>query len=302
MAPARFAVLGVGGFVARRHLEAIQKVGGELLAAVDPHDSVGILDRYTLDARYFKEARAAAAYLSECAAAGRGVDYVVVCSPNHLHAEHIELGLDLGADVICEKPLVTTPEDFSRVLARARASGRRVHPILQLRHHPALLALAKEARTEKQVEVNLDYVTPRGAWYAASWKGDPARSGGLLANIGIHFLDVLLWLFGGVLRAKVDSQSAHTIRGRLELERARVAFRLSIDPGELDGGERRRSSRRLVVDGREIVLETDLERLHELTYRAISAGAGLALEQARPALELCFALRDGQPYPEGPMR
>jgi UDP-N-acetyl-2-amino-2-deoxyglucuronate dehydrogenase len=291
VASARFAIFGVGGFVARRHLEAIQKVGGELVAAVDPHDSVGILDRFTLDARYFKEERSAARYLGECASRGRGVDYVVVCSPNDLHAGHIELGLDLGADVICEKPLVTRASDFARVSALARERGRKVHPVLQLRHHPALLALAKLGPSEQTVEVELDYVTPRGAWYDASWKGDPERSGGLLANIGIHFLDVLLWLYGDVVRATVLSQTARTIRGRIELERAKVTFRLSIDPGELELESRGQSSRKLCIQGRQVVLETDLEGLHEHVYRAILAGAGLELPEARPALDLCFALR-----------
>lgn len=292
VASARFAIFGVGGFVARRHLEAIQRVGGELVAAVDPHDSVGILDRFTLDARYFKDERSAASYLGECASRGRGVDYVVVCSPNDLHAGHIELGLELGADVICEKPLVTSARDFARVSALAQERGRKVHPVLQLRYHPALLALAELGRAEQAVEVELDYVTPRGAWYDASWKGDPERSGGLLANIGIHFLDVLLWLYGGVVQATVLSQTARTIRGRIELERAKVAFRLSIDAGELEPENRGRSSRRLCIQGREVVLETDLDGLHDCVYRAIVAGAGLDLPQARPALDLCFQLQN----------
>jgi len=300
VAKARFALFGASGFVARRHLEAIQHVGGELVAAVDPHDSVGILDRFALDARYFRRDDECIEYLRECALRGPGIDYLVVCSPNDLHRRHIELGLHLGADVICEKPLVIEPEDLPRLAALAKERGRQVHPVLQLRHHPALVALSHELASTGRVQVDLDYVTPRGAWYDASWKGDRARSGGLLANIGIHFLDVLLWLFGDATEARLHTRSARTLRGTIELARADVSFRLSIDPAELGPADRGRSRRRLLVQGREIVLETDLERLHDHTYRAILAGTGQTLEQARTSLELCFALERAGSYGGSP--
>jgi len=287
---ARFAVIGVAGFVARRHLDAIQKVGGQLVAALDPHDSVGVLDRYSLDTHYFKGEEAWASHLTALARAGSGVDYVVVCSPNSLHAQHVELGLRLGAHVICEKPLVTTRADFAHLSALSRQVERRVHPILQLRHHPALRALSRElAAGEGRVDVVLDYVTPRGPWYDRSWKGDVLRSGGLLLNIGVHFLDALLWLFGAPVGAGEVSKTPRTVRGRFMLERANVTFRLSIDAAELptDGA---RSLRRLTVAGREIRLDGDLEGLHDRAYEAILDGRGLELADALPALELCHLL------------
>jgi len=290
MKDARFALIGVAGFVARRHLDAIQTAGGELVAALDPHDSVGILDRYALGAEYFTDEASWASHLTELRRAGRGVNYVVVCSPNHLHAQHIELGLGLGADVICEKPLVTKASDLDRLLALQKQHQGRVHPILQLRYHPTLVALADEfSRSRQPALVEFDYVTPRGAWYDRSWKGDALRSGGLLLNIGVHFIDALLWIFGPVVQFRLHQASRRTVRGELELERAHVRFRLSIDADELPSSASE-GRRRLSIPGREIDLGTTLEGLHDRAYAAILDGRGLDLEQARPALELCFAL------------
>lgn len=297
MAKARFALFGVAGFVARRHLEAIATLGGRVVAAVDPHDSVGILDRYALGARYFVDEESCLGYLADQRRDGKGIDTLVVCSPNHLHARHIEHGLSLGADVVCEKPLVTSMAEFTRISALTAEAGRQVHPILQLRYHPALAGLARELPTSgPRAEVELDYVTPRGPWYDQSWKGDPERSGGLATNIGVHFLDALLWLFGPPFPTPSQSihihgSTARTVRGQLELARARVAFRLSIDPAELPPGVTG-SWRRLRVRGHDIGLEADLEGLHQSAYGAIFAGLGPTLDQARPALELCFALRE----------
>jgi len=290
MFPARFALIGAAGFVARRHLEAIQQLGGQVVAALDPHDSVGVLDRYALDAQYFAQETDWAAHLQGLARQGRGVDYVVVCSPNFQHARHVELALGLGCHVICEKPLVTTHAEFTRLSTSSLRTGRRVHPVLQLRHHPGLEALRREMESvERPVEVELDYVTPRGPWYDSSWKGDAARSGGLLLNIGVHFLDALLWIFGRCTGYSTLSSSARTVRGELALERANVNFRLSIDAAELPDRSVR-SLRRLTVGGREIRLDADLEGLHDRTYAAIASGAGLELAQALPALELCWSL------------
>jgi UDP-N-acetyl-2-amino-2-deoxyglucuronate dehydrogenase len=287
---ARFALIGVAGFVARRHLDAIQKVGGRLVAALDPHDSVGLLDRYSLGTQFFTDEGAFAEHLLTLARAGQGADYVVVCSPNFLHAEHIALGLRLGADVICEKPLVTTGTDLERLAGLERETERRVHPVLQLRHHPALLALARELPANAGLfDVQLDYVTPRGPWYDKSWKGDPERSGGLLPNIGVHFLDALLWLFGAPTGNAGVVGTTRTVSGQFSLERARITFRLSIDAAELPTAGAR-SLRRLTVSGREVHLDGDLDGLHDRVYEAILGGRGLELADAKPALELCFAL------------
>jgi UDP-N-acetyl-2-amino-2-deoxyglucuronate dehydrogenase len=299
---ARFAVIGVAGFVARRHLDAIQKVGGRLVAALDPHDSVGLLDRYSLGTQFFTDEGAFAGHLLALARAGQSVDYVVVCSPNFRHAEHVALGLRLGADVICEKPLVTTAADLERLAGLERESGRRVHPVLQLRHHPALQALARELPAAGGLfDVHLDYVTPRGPWYDKSWKGDAERSGGLLLNIGVHFLDALLWLFGAPTGDARVVGTRRTVHGQFSLERARITFRLSIDATELpaDGA---RSLRRLAVSGREVHLDGDLDGLHDRVYEAILGGSGLELAEAQPALRLCFALDErtpSQPEPDG---
>jgi UDP-N-acetyl-2-amino-2-deoxyglucuronate dehydrogenase len=290
MFPARFALIGAAGFVARRHLEAIHQLGGQVVAALDPHDSVGVLDRYALDAQYFGEEASWVSHLKGLQRQGRGVDYVVVCSPNFLHAHHADLALSLGCHVICEKPLVTTHAEFTRLSASSLRTGRAVHPVLQLRYHPSLEALRREMESvERPVEVELDYVTPRGPWYDSSWKGDTQRSGGLLLNIGVHFLDALLWIFGPCTGYSAVSSSARSVRGELLLERAHVKFRLSIDAAELPA-RAMRSLRRLTVLGREIRLDADLEGLHDRTYTAIASGAGLELAQALPALELCWSL------------
>src|SRR4051812_17994255 len=201
-----FAVTGVAGYIAPRHLKAIVDTGNRLVAAMDPHDAVGILDRYSFDVRFFTEFERFDRHLEKLrrGASSDRVDYVSVCSPNYLHDAHIRLALRVGADAICEKPLVINPWNLDALLDLERETGRRVYTVLQLRLHPSLVALKQQlAAGERRHTVALTYITSRGRWYDVSWKGLPDRSGGIATNIGIHFFDLLLWLFGPVTASDV---------------------------------------------------------------------------------------------------
>src|SRR3954471_22005475 len=218
---------GVAGFVAPRHLKAIKDTGNRLVAAMDPHDAVGILDKYAFDVKFFKEAERFERHLEKLRRGpGDGrVDYVTVCSPNYLHDAHIRLGLRSGADVLCENPLVINPWNLDGLQELERQSGRRVNTVLQLRLHPQLIALRDQISASKPKDlhdVSLTYITARGSWYDVSWKGSEERSGGLVTNIGIHFFDLLLWLFGQVSSCAVHARETRRMRGSLLLERARV--------------------------------------------------------------------------------
>jgi UDP-N-acetyl-2-amino-2-deoxyglucuronate dehydrogenase len=267
-----FALIGVAGYVAPRHLKAIRDIGGDLIAVLDPHDSVGILDFYFPEAEFFTDAPSFERFL-----AGRNLDYVSICSPNWLHRTHIEMALRLNATAICEKPLVVRPCDLVDLLDAP------INTIMQLRLHPDLIAL-RHRLTPGQHEVDLTYVAPRGRWYHASWKGDPSKSGGLIANIGIHMFDLLLWLFGDVQRNVVHERSKTQASGKLDLERARVRWSLSIEPDE--------PKRAIIVDGEEI--EFSGEGLHSKSYHHILAGEGFTPHDALPAIQLVSAIRDAQ--------
>jgi UDP-N-acetyl-2-amino-2-deoxyglucuronate dehydrogenase len=281
--------------VAPRHLEAIHAVGGELVAACDPHDSVGVLDRYFPRAFYFREVAALERFLAERAAAEEAVDFVTVCTPNDLHVAHAHLGLAAGADVVCEKPLALEPGDISALAARAEALGRRVFPVLQLRQHRAARALAELvlANPERRFTVELDYVTARGPWYQASWKGDPSRSGGLLLNIGVHFLDLLLWVFGELRELRVIERTPQLARGELALARADVTWRLSTDASALPPEARAsgaRTHRTLRVLGEQLDFSTGFEELHRRVYERLVSGEGPSARDAIPAVGLARAI------------
>src|SRR5256885_10407617 len=230
------AISGVAGYIAPRHLKAITETGNRLVAATDPHDAVGILDRYAFDVRFFTEFERFDRHrekLRRGSAADR-VDYLSICSPNYLHDAHIRLALRVGADAICEKPLVINPWNLDALEELERESGRRVHTVLQLRLHPSLIAL-KEAlgATRTRHVVSLTYITSRGHWYDVSWKGSPERSGGIATNIGIHFFDLLMWLFGPPVECDVHLTGPTKMAGQLELERATVRWFLSTDAKDL---------------------------------------------------------------------
>jgi UDP-N-acetyl-2-amino-2-deoxyglucuronate dehydrogenase len=230
-----FAVIGVAGYIAPRHLKAIKDTSNQLVAAVDPHDSVGMLDQFGFDTRFFTEIERFDRHLEKLR---RGpeeqrVHYVSVCSPNYLHDAHCRLALRVGADVICEKPLVINPWNLDALQSLEQETGRRINTVLQLRLHPKLLALKEklaQATTTGQIhEVNLTYITARGYWFDTSWKGSPEKSGGVATNIGVHFFDLLLWLFGAVSESRVYLAESRRMSGSIELSRARVKWFLSIN-------------------------------------------------------------------------
>ena len=294
-----FAITGVAGFVAPRHLQAIRAVGGKLLAATDPHDSVGILDKYSLDVRYFPEIERFDRQLEKLRRSPESerVHYVSICSPNYLHDAHIRLALRVGAHAICEKPLVINPWNLDALELLEQETGRRVNNVLQLRVHPSLLELKHKLDAErggKRRQVSLTYITGRGPWYAMTWKGHEDRSGGLATNIGIHFFDLLLWLFGEVKTVSVQAREPRRIVGTLELEHADVEWLLSVDPADLQfpaepGG--RMTYRSITVDGNEVEFTEGFTDLHTRIYEEVLAGRGFGIAEARPSIELAYRIR-----------
>jgi UDP-N-acetyl-2-amino-2-deoxyglucuronate dehydrogenase len=300
--PRNFAITGVAGFVAPRHLRAIKDTGSNLVAACDPNDSVGILDKYFFDTRFFREFERFDRHIEKRRKKEEErVHYVSICSPNHLHDAHARFALRVGAHAICEKPLVINPWNLDPLLEIEEEYGRRIYTVLQLRVHPSLMALrdrlAAEPATRKH-EVNLSYVTSRGNWYLSSWKGDLERSGGLACNIGIHFFDLLLWLFGRVEGVEMHVSDPRKAAGYLELERASVRWFLSIDPADLPfeavpGGPT--THRSITVDGQEVEFSEGFTDLHTVIYREILAGRGFGIEDARPSIVLAHAIRNAHP-------
>jgi UDP-N-acetyl-2-amino-2-deoxyglucuronate dehydrogenase len=293
-----FAVTGVAGFVAPRHLNAIRATGNRVVAATDPHDAVGILDRYSFDVRFFTEFERFDRHLEKL---HRGpeddrVHYVSICSPNYLHDAHVRLALRVGADAICEKPLVINPWNLDALQDLERETGRHVSTVLQLRVHPALIELRDRlnAETGRRHKVKLRYVTSRGRWYYTSWKGSVERSGGLVTNIGIHFFDLLLWLFGSVDSGEVSVLEEQRAAGRLELQRADVEWFLSADPADLpfvpEPGQRT-TFRSIEVDGQEVEFTEGFTDLHTRIYEEVLAGRGFGIDEARPSIELAYRIR-----------
>ena len=294
-----FALTGAAGFVAPRHLQAIRDTGNRLVAAVDPNDSVGVLDQHSFDVRFFTEIERFDRYLEKLRSGPREnrIDYLSVCSPNYLHDAHCRLGLRIKADVICEKPVVINPWNLDALEELEAETGRKIWTILHLRAHEKLVALRdKLAREPKgtQHDVVLTYVTSRGPWYDVSWKGQPEKSGGMPTNIGIHFFDMLLWMFGPALGARVHLDEARRMSGYLELERARVRWFLSVDAADLPhpvhpGGKT--SFRSITVDGTEVEFSDGFAELHTRVYELTLAGKGFGIPEARPSIELAHRLR-----------
>jgi len=292
-----FAVTGVAGFVAPRHLRAIRDTGNRLVAAIDPHDAAGLLDQYSFDVRFFTEIERFDRHLEKLR---RGADkdrihYVTVCSPNYLHDAHVRLALRVGAHAICEKPLVINPWNLDALQELEQEHGRRVFTVLQLRLHPALLALKARLDAEAgEHDVSLTYITARGAWYDVSWKGSDERSGGVATNIGIHFFDMLLWLFGPTEEVEVHLREPKRVSGSLRLRRARVRWFLSTDARDLpftpEPGSKT-TFRSITVNGEEIVFTEGFTDLHTRVYEEVLAGRGAGLDEARPSIELAHRIR-----------
>ncbi len=294
-----FAITGAGGFVAPRHLRAIRDTGNQLVAALDPKDSVGILDQYSFDVRFFTEFERFDRYLEKLR---RGpeharVHWLSVCSPNYLHDAHCRMGLRVGADVICEKPLVINPWNLDALQQVEQETGHRIFNLLQLRVHPALVSLRDQLATDvgARREVTLTYVTSRGPWYDVSWKGQPEKSGGVPTNIGIHFFDLLGWLFGPVTDRRIHLDEPRRMAGFVELERARVKWFLSVDRNDLPEAARaaaKTTFRSITVDGTEVEFSEGFTDLHTRVYAETLAGRGFGIEVARPSIELVHSLRN----------
>ena len=298
-----FALIGAAGYVAPRHMRAIKETGNSLVVAYDVNDSVGIIDSFAPGAEFFTEFETFYEHGHRLKRSPlSALDYVSVCSPNHLHHPHIAAGLRLGCDVICEKPLVPTPASLDELELIERETGKRVFNILQLRHHDAILRLREKvasAPADIKFDVELTYITSRGKWYASSWKGDLRKSFGVATNIGVHFFDMLHFIFGGFQSNVVHHSGADKAAGFLEYERARVRWFLSIDAGDLpdEVKGKKMTYRSIVVNGEELEFSEGFTDLHTVSYREILAGRGYGLADARQAVETVHIIRTTQPNP-----
>lgn len=292
-----FALIGAGGYIAPRHMKAIKDTGNMLIAALDKHDSVGILDSYFPEADFFTEFERFDRHLEKQKRVGNKTDFVSVCSPNYLHDAHIRFGLRIGADVICEKPVVLNPWNIDALMEIEKETGRNIYTILQLRLHPAIIALKEKiaaAPPEKIFDINLQYITSRGHWYHASWKGEMEKSGGIATNIGVHFFDMLIWIFGAVKESRVSEHTRDTAAGTLQLQKANVHWMLSIDAAALPQDIKaagKRTYRTLTIDGEAFEFSEGFTELHTKSYEQIIAGNGFPVSETRAAIQLVHEIR-----------
>lgn len=298
-----FALIGAAGYIAPRHMQAIKATGNDLVAALDPNDSVGIIDSHFPDADFFTEFERFDRHIDKLhrAKGDKRVHYVSICSPNYLHDAHMRFALRSGADAICEKPLVLNPWNIDGLQEIEQATSKKVNTILQLRVHPAIVALREKVQLEKRAtkhEVDLTYITSRGHWYLQSWKGDNKKSGGIATNIGVHFFDMLHFIFGALQNNVVHHNSATKAGGYLEYENARVRWFLSVDVQDVPAAQlaaRQRTYRSITVDGEEIEFSGGFTDLHIRSYEEILAGRGFGLEANRTAIETVANIRNAQP-------
>lgn len=292
-----FALIGVAGYIAPRHLQAIKDTGNNLVAALDKSDTVGVMDSYFPNADFFTEFERFDRHLDKLRRSGKKIDYVSICSPNYLHDSHIRFALRHGADAICEKPLVLNPWNIDALEQIEKETGRKVYTILQLRLHPSIIALRErilKSPPGKVYDVNLKYITSRGNWYHISWKGDIPKSGGIATNIGIHFFDMLIWVFGKVKDLRVITADSEHASGFLELEKARVNWFLSIDYNHLPDdikAKGKRTYRIMTMDDAEIEFSEGFTDLHTRSYEEILKGNGFGLQDARPSIQVTHEIR-----------
>jgi UDP-N-acetyl-2-amino-2-deoxyglucuronate dehydrogenase len=316
----QFALIGGAGYVAPRHMRAVKDTGNRLVAVLDPSDSVGVIDSYFPESDFFTEFERFDRHVDKKRRGGDGIDYVSICSPNYLHDAHIRFALRNGASAICEKPLVLNPWNIDGLEDMEADTGARVYNILQLRLHPTLMELKQKMdgdgdgagvgkgkgdknkgvknTADKKHEVDLTYITSRGNWYFTSWKQDESKSGGIATNIGIHFFDMLIWIFGKVQRNIVHLYEPNKAAGFLELEKARVRWFLSVDEKNLPSDVRasgQRTYRSIKVDGEELEFSKGFTDLHTASYQQIVDGNGFGLSEARPSVETAFAIRNTKP-------
>lgn len=293
----KFGITGVAGYIAPRHLKAIKDTGNVLIAASDPHDSVGILDQYFPDAAFFTEIERFDRHLDKLRRNGVGIDYLSICSPNNLHDAHIRLALRNDAHAICEKPLVLNPWNLDLLEQLEVEYSKKIFTVLQLRVHPSLIKLKNKIENEhriKKYDVELSYITSRGKWYDYSWKGDVHRSGGIATNIGIHFFDLLIWFFGKPVWQKVLLSKTDKMKGEVELEHANVKWYLSIDKNDLPSDQKkngRATYRSIRIDEEEVEFTEGFTDLHTEVYKQTLDGKGFTISDARPSIEFVHKLR-----------
>jgi UDP-N-acetyl-2-amino-2-deoxyglucuronate dehydrogenase len=296
-----FAIIGVAGYIAERHLKAIHDTGNTLPAALDPSDSVGIIDSYFPDADFFVEFERFDRHIDKLRREGNQVDYISICSPNYLHDSHIRFALRSQAHAICEKPLVLNPWNFDGLADFEKETGKKVYNVLQVRLHPSIQALRdriKSGPVDHIYDITLTYITSRGRWYHYSWKGDNQKSGGITTNIGIHFFDMLIWIFGDVKKNVTNLLESDKASGNLELEKARIRWYLSLDYSDLpvqakESGQR--TYRSIIIDGQEFEFSDGFTGLHTLTYKKILSGEGYGLEESKKSIETVYAIRNARP-------
>lgn len=297
----KFALIGAAGYIAPRHMKAIKETNNNLVAALDRFDSVGIIDTHFPEADFFTEPERFDRHLSKLRVKGEGVDYVSVCSPNYLHDAHLRLGLRNGADAICEKPIVLNPWNIDALEEVEKETGRKINNILQLRLHPSIVALKKkveEGPANKVYDIDLSYLTSRGKWYHVSWKGDQSKSGGIATNIGIHFFDMLSWVFGSVKENITHLLEEDRAAGFLRLERARVRWFLSVNydliPEHIKAiGQR--TYRSINVEGDDIEFSGGFTDLHTRSYEEVLKGNGFGLREAKQSIEIVHDIRNATP-------
>jgi UDP-N-acetyl-2-amino-2-deoxyglucuronate dehydrogenase len=295
--PRNFALIGAAGYIAPRHMQAIGATGHALIAALDPNDSVGIIDSYFPEASFFTEFERFDRHVDKLRRGGDGaIDFVSICSPNYLHDSHVRFALRSGADAVCEKPLVLNPWNIEGLADVERDTGRKINTILQLRLHPAIVDLRSKVAgvIDRKFEVDLTYVTSRGLWYFHSWKGDERKSGGIATNIGVHFFDMLHFLFGALQDIRVHLATASRAAGYLEFEKARVRWFMSLELADVPLAERsrgQRTFRSITIDGEEIEFSGGFADLHTRSYEEILAGHGFGLDDNRCAIEAVSAIR-----------
>jgi UDP-N-acetyl-2-amino-2-deoxyglucuronate dehydrogenase len=296
-----FALIGAAGFVAPRHMKAVKETGNNLLAALDKSDSVGVLDNYFPEADFFTEFERFDRHVDKLRRKGKKIDYVSIASPNYLHDSHIRFALRSGANAICEKPLVLNPWNVDGLEEAERETGKKIYNILQLRLHPSMVALKKKVAEQvrqdpqKVFDVNLTYLTSRGHWYFASWKGDDKKSGGIATNIGVHFFDMLHWVFGNIKENIVHIRQEDVACGYLEFEHARVRWFLSVNSDHIPAEVKisgQRTYRSITVEGEEIEFSDGFTDLHTVSYKSILGGGGFGLEDARPSINIVQAIRN----------
>jgi UDP-N-acetyl-2-amino-2-deoxyglucuronate dehydrogenase len=293
-----FAIIGIAGYIAIRHLKAIKETGNQLVAALDRFDSVGFIDSYFPDSDFFVEFERFDRHIDKLRRKGTHLDYISICSPNYLHDSHIRFALRSGSDAICEKPVVLNPWNIDALMEYEQQTDRKVYNVLQLRYHPSIIALREKIKNgpaDKIYDIDMSYITSRGNWYHYSWKGDVHKSGGVATNIGVHFFDMLSWIFGEVKENIVHIMEPDKVAGYLVLKNARVRWFLSVDYKDIPEvikAQGQRTYRSITVEGEEIEFSGGFTDLHTTTYEQILKGNGFGLKESKPSIETVFNIRN----------